>query len=154
MNYPRFTKPSTPEERDEFLPFLKRLADAALKVILPNFLAGIRVDEKSNHTPVTLADRGAESAMRRMIEENYPQHGIYGEELGIKEAFGPFPRYRWILDPIDGTRAFISNSFHFGNLMARFSPLLPFRLPVSGLLGGRAARFFIAMRLASLLKIP
>lgn len=91
MNYPRFTKPSTPEERDEFLPFLKRLADAALKVILPNFLAGIRVDEKSNHTPVTLADRGAESAMRRMIEENYPQHGIYGEELGIKEAFGPFP---------------------------------------------------------------
>ena len=66
MNYPRFTKPSTPEERDEFLPFLKRLADAALKVILPNFLAGIRVDEKSNHTPVTLADRGAESAMRRM----------------------------------------------------------------------------------------
>ena len=76
MNYPRFTKPSTPEERDEFLPFLKRLADAALKVILPNFLAGIRVDEKSNHTPVTLADRGAESAMRRMIEENYPQHGI------------------------------------------------------------------------------
>ena len=118
MNYPRFTKPSTPEERDEFLPFLKRLADAALKVILPNFLAGIRVDEKSNHTPVTLADRGAESAMRRMIEENYPQHGIYGEELGIKEAFGPFPRYRWILDPIDGTRAFISNSFHFGNLIA------------------------------------
>ena len=54
----------------------------------------------------------------RMIEENYPQHGIYGEELGIKEAFGPFPRYRWILDPIDGTRAFISNSFHFGNLIA------------------------------------
>ena len=92
MNYPRFTNPSTPEERDEFLPFLKRLADAALKVILPNFLAGIRVDEKSNHTPVTLADRGAESAMRRLIEENYPQHGIYGEELGIKEAFGPFQR--------------------------------------------------------------
>ena len=87
-------------------------------MILPNFLAGIRVDEKSNHTPVTLADRGAESAMRRLIEENYPQHGIYGEELGIKEAFGPFPRYRWILDPIDGTRAFISNSFHFGNLIA------------------------------------
>ena len=50
--------------------------------------------------------------MRKII------HGIYGEELGIKEAFGPFPRYRWILDPIDGTRAFISNSFHFGNLIA------------------------------------
>ena len=56
MNYPRFTKPSTPEERDEFLPFLKRLADAALKVILPNFLAGIRVDEKSNSA--TACSRG------------------------------------------------------------------------------------------------
>ena len=67
MNYPRFTKPSTPEERDEFLPFLKRLADAALKVILPNFLAGIRVDEKSNHTPVTLADRDRRTVGRNLL---------------------------------------------------------------------------------------
>ena len=57
MNYPRFTNPSTPEERDEFLPFLKRLADAALKVILPNFLAGIRV-EKQPHACHPRGPRG------------------------------------------------------------------------------------------------
>ena len=118
MDYPQFTRESSEEERAEFIPFLKSLGRAAAEVIIPNFLSGIHVDEKSNHTPVTKADRGAEAAMRSMIEGAYPLHGVYGEELGIKEASGPFPRYRWILDPIDGTRAFISNSFHFGNLIA------------------------------------
>lgn len=117
-NYSRYTLPISEQEKAQFVPFLHELVRAAVAVIIPNFLSGIEVDEKSNHTPVTKADRGAEAAMRAMIEEKYPCHGIYGEELGIKEATGPFPRYRWILDPIDGTRAFISNSFHFGNLIA------------------------------------
>lgn len=118
MQYPQYTKPISEAEQEEFIPFLQTLVQSALAVIIPNFLAGIQVDEKSNHTPVTKADRGAEGAMRKMIEDKYPHHGVYGEELGIKEASGPYPRYRWILDPIDGTRAFISNSFHFGNLIA------------------------------------
>ena len=68
---------------------------------------------------VTAADRGAEKVMREWIEAHFPTHGIFGEEFGIKEASGDsFPRYRWILDPIDGTRAFIHNAFHFGTLIA------------------------------------
>ena len=117
-SFKQYTRPISEKEMSEFLPFLHDLVRAAVAVIVPNFLSGIEVDEKSNHTPVTKADRGAEAAMRQMIEEKYPQHGVFGEELGIKEAAGAYPRYRWILDPIDGTRAFISNSFHFGNLVA------------------------------------
>lgn len=75
--------------------------------------------DKKDHTPVTAADRGAEKVMREWIEAHFPTHGIFGEEFGIKEASGDsFPRYRWILDPIDGTRAFIHNAFHFGTLIA------------------------------------
>lgn len=57
--------------------------------------------------------------MREWIEAHFPAHGIFGEEFGIKGGVrGRFPRYRWILDPIDGTRAFIHNAFHFGTLIA------------------------------------
>ncbi|MCG5030248.1 inositol monophosphatase [Mesosutterella sp. OilRF-GAM-744-9] len=113
-----YTRNIGQEELRQFLPFLQELADAAAAEILPNFLTGIHVDEKSNHTPVTRADRGAEKAMRDLIEARFPAHGILGEEWGGKEPAEALPRYRWILDPIDGTRAFISNCFLFGNLIA------------------------------------
>ena len=118
MDWQRYTKPISPQELSEFRPFLMRLVDVAFEVIIPKFLSEVSVQEKSNRTPVTLADQGAELAMRRLIEQKYPGHGIFGEEYGIKESVLAFPRYRWILDPIDGTRAFISNSFLFGNLVA------------------------------------
>ena len=118
MENRRYTKPISSGELAEFRPFLMQLVDVALEVIIPKFLSEIQVQEKSNRTPVTLADQGAELAMRRLIEEKYPAHGIYGEEYGVKECLPDYPRYRWILDPIDGTRAFISNSFLFGNLVA------------------------------------
>src|SRR5262249_45974125 len=73
---------------------------------------------KSDATPVTQADRGAEEAMRALIETRYPGHGILGEEFGAKESRQGLPRYRWVLDPVDGTRAFISNCFLFGTLIA------------------------------------
>jgi myo-inositol-1(or 4)-monophosphatase len=63
---------------------------------------------------VTAADRGAELAMRRRIESRYPEHGILGEEMGER----PGRRYRWVLDPVDGTKAFVSNCFLFGTLIA------------------------------------
>ena len=78
MQYPQYTKPISEAEQEEFIPFLQTLVQSALAVIIPNFLAGIQVDEKSNHTPVTKADRGAEGAMRKMIEDKYPHHGVYG----------------------------------------------------------------------------
>src|SRR5258706_6072832 len=98
-------------EQAEFIPFLHELIGTALQVIGPLFLAGATVSTKSDASPVTAADRGAEEAMRRLIETRYPQHGIIGEEFGVKEssvAAGSGPRYRWVLDPVDGTRAFIS----------------------------------------------
>jgi len=108
-------------EQAEFVPFLHELIGTALQVIGPLFLSGANVSTKGDATPVTAADRGTEEAMRRLIEQRYPQHGIIGEEFGVKETSttpGHGPRYRWVLDPVDGTRAFITNCFLFGTLIA------------------------------------
>lgn len=105
--------PSADEER-EFVPFVRALIDVAAGVIRRHFLAGTAVATKADASPVTAADRGAEEAMRRRIESHYLEHAILGEEFGAKEG----RRYRWVLDPVDGTRAFISNCFLFGTLIA------------------------------------
>ena len=105
-------------EKNQFVPFLNELVQLAFKQIEPFFLAPITVDDKSNGTPVTQADKSTELLLREHIAKTFPEHGIFGEEYGIEEPKGPWPRYRWILDPIDGTRAFISHSFHFGTLLA------------------------------------
>lgn len=119
MQNKHFCADCSEKELKEFTAAIEKLIELANSQILPRFLAGTKVFEKKDHTPVTEADRGAEKVMREWIEENYPDHGIYGEEFGIKEAAAKtFPKYRWILDPIDGTRAFITNAFHFGTLIA------------------------------------
>ncbi|SPE34915.1 Histidinol-phosphate phosphatase HisN [Burkholderiales bacterium] len=104
---------SAAEER-EFAPFLHELIGRAFSIIGPLFLTGTEVLVKSDATPVTAADRGTEAALRGLIEVRYPGHGIVGEEFGVREG----QRYRWILDPIDGTKAFVSNCFLFGSLIA------------------------------------
>jgi myo-inositol-1(or 4)-monophosphatase len=101
-------------EAREFIAFVHELIGCAFAVIEPLFLAGLAVETKTDATPVTLADRNAEAALRARIEQRYPAHGIFGEEFGEK----PGQRYRWILDPIDGTKAFIHNCFLFGTLIA------------------------------------
>lgn len=101
-------------ELREFVPFVHELLGCAFGVIRPLFLSGTAVDTKSDASPVTRADRGAEEAMRALIERRYPGHGILGEEFGVKHG----TRYRWVLDPVDGTRAFITNCFLFGTLIA------------------------------------
>lgn len=113
-----YTAPIEASEKERFVPFLHELIDAAWAVIGEKFLTGVHVDDKSNGTPVTEADRGAECAMRALIESRFPAHGIFGEEYGVKESAAGAVRYRWILDPIDGTRSFITNSFLFGTLIA------------------------------------
>ena len=115
----RYCAPATPAEIERFTPFLFELLDASFAEISARFLRGIEVDDKDNGTPVTQADKQAEAVMRKLIEARYPKHGIFGEEFGIKESeeVDGF-RYRWILDPIDGTRSFITNSFLFGTLIA------------------------------------
>ena len=108
------TLPSSQAEQDEFVPFLHELIGVAFGVIRPLFLSGTAVIDKADASPVTQADRGAEQAMRALIERRYPDHAILGEEFGAKIG----QRYRWVLDPVDGTRAFITNCFLFGTLIA------------------------------------
>ena len=102
-------------ERREFLPFLNELAAVSAAVIRPFFMQGTAVETKSDDSPVTAADRRAEEVMRLLITQRYADHGILGEEFGEHQ---PQARYRWVLDPIDGTKAFISNCFIFGTLIA------------------------------------
>jgi len=105
VEYEHFSAEFHLQEEREFLPFLHELIGCAFTVIEPLFLADIDVQSKPDATPVTAADRGAELAMRRLIETRFPEHGIVGEEFGTRAG----QRYRWILDPIDSTKAFISN---------------------------------------------
>src|SRR5437763_659379 len=91
----------------DFAAFARELARAARGETLARFGRDYRVDDKSSggrFDPVTEADRGAESVMRRLIEERFPDHGIVGEEFGARSVSGP---YCWSLDPIDGTRSYV-----------------------------------------------
>lgn len=102
------------------LPFLDRLADAASESIMPHFRALDSVDNKasSGFDPVTVADRAAEAAMRALIVEQQPDHGIMGEEYGSERLDA---EKVWVLDPIDGTRAFISGLPVWGTLIGLLS---------------------------------
>ncbi len=91
------------------------------------FRAGIAAELKSDESPVTVADREAEAAMRAVLARRFPDHSILGEEGGEERAGA---RYRWVLDPIDGTRAFITGRPTFGTLIA----LLDGETPVIGLI--------------------
>ncbi len=95
--------------------FLHELADASEQVVLRYFRIGLEVEDKSDESPVTQADREAEQALRELIQERFPEHGIFGEEHG---HLGPEREWQWILDPIDGTRAFVSGLPLFGTLIA------------------------------------
>lgn len=97
------------------LALANELADAAGAIVRRYFRQPIPVDDKSDLTPVTIADREAEAAMRRLIEARFPEHGIFGEEEG---RIRPDAEYQWVLDPIDGTKSFISGVPLFGTLIA------------------------------------
>lgn len=92
-----------------------RLADAAAAIIRPLFRTDTGIVAKADQSPVTVADREAELAMRRLIVAERPMDGIVGEEHGVHE--GSSGRV-WVLDPIDGTRAFIAGRPIFGTLIA------------------------------------
>jgi inositol-phosphate phosphatase/L-galactose 1-phosphate phosphatase/histidinol-phosphatase len=102
-------------ELDDFLALAVRLADAAGETIRPYFRKPLTVDDKADLTPVTAADRGAEQAMRLLIDQRFPDHGIVGEEFGRVREDAEFV---WTLDPIDGTKSFISGVPLFGTLIA------------------------------------
>ena len=92
-----------------------RLADAARAAILPHFRSGLASERKSDASPVTLADRAAEEAMRAVLAAEMPSDAVHGEEFGISP--GTSGR-TWVLDPIDGTTAFLAGRPLFGTLIA------------------------------------
>jgi histidinol phosphatase-like enzyme (inositol monophosphatase family) len=100
---------------DAYLSLAAELADAAGAAIRPYFRTHLTVDDKADLSPVTAADRAAETAMRRLIAARFPEHGIIGEEYGPEREDAEFV---WVLDPIDGTKSFISGVPLFGTLVA------------------------------------
>ncbi|MGI9421092.1 MAG: histidinol-phosphatase [Geminicoccaceae bacterium] len=106
---------ATTIEPSELLAFAEKLAEAAGAVITPYFRSNIAVDQKVDDSPVTIADREAEQAMRALIEAAFPDHGIEGEEFGAVRLDAD---YVWHLDPIDGTKSFITGRPLFGTLVS------------------------------------
>lgn len=97
--------------------FMHELADASGAAVLPHFRRPLSVGNKGgigSYDPVTAADRSAERAIRRLIGRRFPDHAIEGEEYGTTSADGP---YRWLIDPIDGTRAFVMGLPLWGTLI-------------------------------------
>lgn len=92
------------ETLSAFRDFAADLAWQAGKLTLRYFQTGLTPDIKADSSPVTIADRESERLMRTLIEASYPDHSILGEEEGETR---PGATYKWILDPIDGTKSFV-----------------------------------------------
>ena len=112
---------------DAALRAAERAADAAAAAIRPWFRARLAIERKGDETPVTAADRAAEQAMRAVLAQAFPAHGILGEEFG---ADRPGASLQWVLDPIDGTKSFVTGRPTYGSLIA----LLEEGVPVLGVI--------------------
>ncbi len=123
----------TQAPRDTFASLLTcahNLADASGKVILPQFRRQMAFENKASgrdFDPVTAADRGAERAISRMLAKSHPHHGLTGEEYGSRNLES---RYRWVVDPIDGTRSFMTGALTWGTLIG----LLDADVPLLGIM--------------------
>jgi histidinol phosphatase-like enzyme (inositol monophosphatase family) len=100
---------------DAFVALAGQLADAARGVLLRYFRQPLGIIDKADESPVTIADREAERRMREIIAKAFPDHGVVGEEHGPDRADA---EYVWVLDPVDGTKAFLSGVPVFGTLIA------------------------------------
>ena len=107
--------------------FFHEAADAAGVVALRYFRHVIPVDDKDDRSPVTQADRAIEQTLRALINQRFPTHGIIGEEFGEEN---PEAEFVWVLDPIDGTKSFITGRPLFGTIIG----LLHNGVPVMGLI--------------------
>src|SRR5438034_3152346 len=114
----------------DFSAFVDELASVSGETILPFFRTALSIEDKGRSgafDPVTAADHAAETAMRALIRRTFPDHGIIGEEFGKERADA---EYGWVLDPIDGTKSFISGMPAWGTLIA----LLRSGQPVFGMM--------------------
>jgi inositol-phosphate phosphatase/L-galactose 1-phosphate phosphatase/histidinol-phosphatase len=99
----------------EFRALANRLADAAGEIIRPYFRAIETSETKADESPVTAADRAVEMRIRDILAEERPGDGVFGEEFGVKKSESGLT---WVIDPIDGTKPFISGRATFGTLIA------------------------------------
>ena len=88
----------------QFLETILSITSEAEEIPKSYFRQGIEIDKKQDETPVTAADRATEEHIRNALAYHFPDHGIFGEEFGLSENNSD---YQWVIDPIDGTRAFI-----------------------------------------------
>lgn len=105
--------------RQELLDFALEIAVPAGRATLAYFRNDVQVSNKldgGRFDPVTEADHAAEKVLRELIEARYPEHGVFGEEFGHQEGSG----LTWVIDPIDGTRAFMSGMVHWGLILGLF----------------------------------
>jgi myo-inositol-1(or 4)-monophosphatase len=100
---------------NEITTFLRLLASESSGIIKAYFRTDLNVERKSDLSPVTIADKLTEERLRELIQKAFPSHGIIGEEFGNEKTDA---EYVWVLDPIDGTRSFISGALCFGTLIA------------------------------------
>src|SRR4026209_608453 len=101
----------------DFAAFVDKLATVSGEAILPFFRTSLGVEDKGSAAgfdPVTAGGRAAESAMRARIKSSFPEHGIVGEEYGNEQTQA---EYVWVLDPIDGTKSFITGMPIWGSLI-------------------------------------
>jgi histidinol phosphatase-like enzyme (inositol monophosphatase family) len=113
-------------EINEYKEFAAHLANLSGNIIKKYFRNDISVEIKSDNSPVTIADKSAEESIREKIMIEFPDHGIIGEEFGNHNETA---QYKWILDPIDGTKSFITGIATFGTLIG----LLKDGIPILGL---------------------
>ena len=113
----------------DFSSFIDQLASVSGETISPFFRSALAIENKmpGGFDPVTEADRAAENAMRTLIGKNFPNHGILGEEYGSERTDA---EYVWVLDPIDGTKSFITGMVAWGTLIG----LMRFGEPVFGMM--------------------
>lgn len=104
-----------PESLSSYLDFAVETAYLAGRLTLGYFQTGVRPDFKADDSPVTIADRQSEALIRSRIEKQYPRHAIVGEEHGVKNVEGA--THRWLIDPIDGTKAFVRGVPLYGVLL-------------------------------------
>ncbi|OGU27256.1 MAG: histidinol-phosphatase [Ignavibacteria bacterium GWA2_35_9] len=95
--------------------FSKYLADKSGDIIKNYFRTDLNVESKPDLSPVTIADKKSEEKMREIIMKEFPDHGIIGEEFG---SYNNNAEYKWVIDPIDGTKSFICGAISFGTLIA------------------------------------
>ena len=114
----------------DFAAFVDQLATVSGDAILPFFRTSLGIEDKGSAVgfdPLTAADRAAEAAMRALITRSFPEHGIVGEEYGNERTSA---EYVWVLDPIDGTKSFISGMPIWGSLIG----LMRHGAPVFGMM--------------------